>query len=285
MGDDDAGGVEEALDALYGAGPEGFVAGRDRLAGELRRAGRRDEARRVAALRRPSLAAWAVDHVALRDQGAVDALVAAGERLRQAQEEVVAGGDRAALHRAAEERRALITSLAAEAAAALAARGSGASAHRDEIEATLEAASADPSVAALVRTGRLTTAVPRPAGFAGLLDLPLRPSPAPPAPAAPEPPAPEPAAPEPPAPAPPAPDVVHRREEAARLARVAAEAAGVAERAGSQLDEALADVDRLERQLAEARARAVAAREEADDARARARAAQDAAGAAAEHEG
>ncbi|MDP9386883.1 MAG: hypothetical protein M3Q48_02880, partial [Actinomycetota bacterium] len=180
----------------------------------------------------------------------------------------LAGADPLVLHGAAEERRALIASMADEAVAVLARRGGGdAGAHREEIEATLEAASVDASVAALVRSGRLAAPVPRRVGFAGLLDLPLPSAPAP------------------------LPDeaedqrtrdedVERRREEAARLARAAAEAAADADRARSQLDAAIARVERLEGELAEARARLAAAREEAGQAGARERAAREAAAAA-----
>ena len=270
------GELERAVDALYAADPDGFIAARKLLADELRRAGRRDEARQVAGLRRPKLAAWAVDQLALRAPERVDALLAAGERLRRAHEEVVGGGDRGVLQRAAAERRALIAALVDEALEVLARRG-GASPepHREEIEATLEAASSDAGVAALVRRGRLTDAVPRPAGFGGLLDLPL---------------------PSPPAEEPPArsqaaegheasrdeESLERAREEAARLEQLAAEAEAQAEAARSAVEQALAAVVRLEGELTEARARAEAAEDEARHVAARAEEARRAASAAAE---
>jgi hypothetical protein len=250
----EGGGLEHAVDALYAADPDGFVAARDRLASELRREGRRDEAHEVARLRRPTLAAWAVDHVALQSPERIDALVAAGERLRRAHEEAVSGGDRRALQRAAEQRRTLVASLADQALDALLARGSGyPDAHREGIEATLEAASTDADVAALVRRGRLVAPLPRPAGFTGLLDLT--------APAGTD-------------AGPRTPEAVEdggldaealerTREEAARLERLAAEAQDAAASAHRAAEEAAAVVKRLEGELSEARARAVAATEEA----------------------
>jgi hypothetical protein len=265
------GELEPAIDALYAADPDEFIAARDRLAAELRRAGRRDEARNVARLRRPTLAAWAVDHLALRAPHRIEGLVAAGERLRRAHDEVLSGGDPRLLSRAAEERRALIAALTDEALDLLRSRGGGdPDSRREEIEATLEATSSDAGVATLVRRGRLITAAPRPAGFAGLLDLPVDVAPAGeggvPVPAG---------------------DgegegrdeqeLERAREEASRLEQLAAEAAADADRAQSTLDRAVAEVERLEAELAGARARAAAAKEEAKQARTRREAARRAA--------
>ena len=266
--------LERAVDALYASDPDGFVAARDRLAAELRREGRRDEARQVARLRRPNLAAWAVDHLALTSPESVDALVAAGERLWRAQEEALSGGDRQALHRAADDRRTLIAALANEALAALRERGSGeAHGHREEIEATLEAASSDAEVAALVRRGRLVTPLPRRAGFAGLLDLtaPLEQE----DPAAGQRAVEEGAHPE-------DEDLEHAREEVTRLERLALEAEGDAAEKHRAAEKAAAEVERLESELAGARARATAATEQATQAQARAEAARTAADAAAD---
>lgn len=267
---DQAADVERAVDALYASEPEGFVAGRHRLAAELRRAGRKDEARAVSGLRRPTLVASAIDNVALRAPHRVEALTDAGERLRRAHEEVVAGGDRERLQRAVDERRALIAALADEAVAVLRARGvRDPDAHRDEIEATFEAVSSGGEVAALVRRGRLVAAVDRPAGFGGLLDL-------------------TPVGADRPDPGPPEGELDERdggeeaealapaSEEATRLEEVAhAESAVV--RAEAVLAEATADVERLETELAEARGRQAAAEAQVDQARQRRDAARDAA--------
>jgi hypothetical protein len=51
--------VEAAADELYGAAPGDFVARRQELAATARTAGDADAARRLKALRRPTLAAWA----------------------------------------------------------------------------------------------------------------------------------------------------------------------------------------------------------------------------------
>jgi hypothetical protein len=267
--------LDRAIDALYADDPAGFVAARDRLSAALRSAGRREEAREVAELRRPTLAAWAVDQVALASPERVDALVAAGERLRRAQEEAVSHGDRRALQRATDERRTVIAALVDEALAGLRRRGGAdPGVHRDQIEATLEAASTDADLAALIGRGRLVTPVPRPAGFAGLLDL--IPPPRSEAPA-------------------PRPDAIDRdprrddeenleraTEEATRLDQLAGEATGASAQAQAAAEEAAAAVERLEGELSEARARAATANERSRQAQAQAEAARAAAAGAAE---
>jgi len=71
-----------AIDDLYGLPLDRFVAERTALARELRGAGRREEAGEVAALRKPSVAAWAVNQL-VRTQGrAVDELFEAVDALR-----------------------------------------------------------------------------------------------------------------------------------------------------------------------------------------------------------
>ena len=73
----------DELDALYGLAPEEFVAARDALARRLRKEGRREEAAEVAARRRPSAAAWALNQVARQAPAVVEAALAAGRALRE----------------------------------------------------------------------------------------------------------------------------------------------------------------------------------------------------------
>ena len=68
------------------------MAARDALARSLRKGGERDEAERVRALRRPSPAAWTINQLARDDDlDAMPELLAAGERLREAQDAALAG--------------------------------------------------------------------------------------------------------------------------------------------------------------------------------------------------
>jgi hypothetical protein len=70
---------------LYAVPPADFTATRNRLVTELRRAGRAEEARRVARLRKPSIALWAVNQLAGVDRTALASFIDAVERLRRTQ--------------------------------------------------------------------------------------------------------------------------------------------------------------------------------------------------------
>jgi hypothetical protein len=70
---------------LYSVPPAEFTATRNRIAAELRDAGRADEARAVARLRRPSSALWAVNRLASVDRKGVAAFIEAVEHLRRTQ--------------------------------------------------------------------------------------------------------------------------------------------------------------------------------------------------------
>jgi hypothetical protein len=72
--------LEEALDELYGVPLENFVAERNRLAKELGG----DEGNELAKLRKPNVAAWALNQLARQSRRDVDLLLDAGHRMRQA---------------------------------------------------------------------------------------------------------------------------------------------------------------------------------------------------------
>jgi hypothetical protein len=160
-------GTELVGDELFGLPPEEFVAARDELARRLRRQGDAEAARRVKALRRPPLSAWAVNQLARAEQQALEGLLAAGERLRAAQHAALAGGDAAELRAAAKAEREAVAGLVAAALARLREAGHPATeATRDRVAATLHAAAASPEAADLVRQGRLTVDLD-PSGFGG----------------------------------------------------------------------------------------------------------------------
>lgn len=74
--------IDPAAEELYGAPLSQFTAVRKRLADELRAAGDRSLATRVAALARPTMAAWVVNQLWRRARRDMDALLAAGQRMR-----------------------------------------------------------------------------------------------------------------------------------------------------------------------------------------------------------
>jgi hypothetical protein len=147
-------GAAERHKDLYGLPLEEFTGARDELAKALRRAGDREGAERVKALRKPTVAAWTVNQLARRERRDVEALLEHGEELREAQREVLGGGGTARLERAAGAERQAVGRLVERARALLGERASDATIER--VRETLHAASADEEVARELREGTLT---------------------------------------------------------------------------------------------------------------------------------
>jgi hypothetical protein len=142
---------------LYGLPLDRFVAERDALARALRADGRREEAAAVGALRKPSVVAWAVNQL-VRTQGrALAELFDAGDALREAQEDILAGrGDGQGLRAAAERERAAVDALVNAARGLLTSDGHELSAAViDRVADTAHAAAFDDAARAEVRGGRL----------------------------------------------------------------------------------------------------------------------------------
>jgi hypothetical protein len=157
--------VSDSVRELYGLPPGEFIAARDRLAGELKDAGRADEAAAVKKLRRPSIVAWAVNAASRERPDDVGALREAGRELRRAQRKALAGGGGEDLRRATDDRRALIQTLADAGVAAIGARGG---AHRDAIAETLDAASVDDELGERLQAGILDREARPTAGFGAI---------------------------------------------------------------------------------------------------------------------
>jgi hypothetical protein len=83
---------EAEIGRLYGLPPERFTAARDDLAKRLRRSGAGEAAGAVKALRRPTVAAWAVNRLAREQPDALEELLDAGRRLAEAQDQAIADG-------------------------------------------------------------------------------------------------------------------------------------------------------------------------------------------------
>lgn len=142
---------------LYEQDRGDFVAARTALAKEVAKEDR-DTAREINKLRKPSVAAWAVNQVARAQPEVVTDLLEAGAAVRRAQEQALEG-DRSQLRDRVDERRALVRRLTDDAVEL------AGDSHRDEIDATFEAASVDAAVSDLLQRGVLTAAVARPSGF------------------------------------------------------------------------------------------------------------------------
>ena len=157
----------ELLHQLYTTPPDRFVAARDAAVADARRAGDPATARQIARLRRPTVAAWLVNLLAIRRPELVADLVQLAEALRSAQREL--RGPR--LRELSAQRRAVVGALVAE-VRRLASEEEGAPAAGKlplaEVEATLNAALSDTEVAEQVRAGRLLRA----ASYAGFGEVP-----------------------------------------------------------------------------------------------------------------
>jgi hypothetical protein len=149
--------VEQIGDRLYALPPEQFIAARDEAVAAARKSGDRALAEAVGALRKPTVAAWLVNLLALRRPDLVDELFELGEALRRAQHELE--GEQ--LRELSTQRRAVVSALTAE-AGRLAGEARG-TRREDlplaEVETTLAAALADEEAAQRVREGRLQRSV------------------------------------------------------------------------------------------------------------------------------
>jgi hypothetical protein len=152
------------IQRLYESPPDGFVAARTAAVDEARKAGDRATAKRLAALKKPTVAAWVVNLLALRRPDLIDELVELSAALREAQRGL--RGDE--LRELTAQRRQVVSALVTSARKLAEAEEPGIKLPLGEVEATLSAALAEPEVAAQVRTGRLIRA----ASYAGFGEVP-----------------------------------------------------------------------------------------------------------------
>jgi DNA repair exonuclease SbcCD ATPase subunit len=156
--------TDELIQRLYESPPDGFVAARTAAVDEARRAGDRATAKRLAALKKPTVAAWVVNLLALRRPDLIAELVELSAALREAQR----GLDGDQLRELTAQRRQVVSALVGAARKLALEAEPGAKLPLGEVEATLTAALAEPDVAAQVRTGRLI----RSATYAGFGEVP-----------------------------------------------------------------------------------------------------------------
>lgn len=141
--------TEEIDDQLYGLPPAEFTRTRDEAASELRKAGRREAAERVKALRKPTAAAAAANRLVREHRGEVERFLHAATVLRDAQ--FAGKGDLAAATKQEREELERLTGLGGEA-----------------VRQTLLAAAADEDAARRLLEGRLEREL-EPVGFGTLL--------------------------------------------------------------------------------------------------------------------
>ena len=158
--------LEEELDRLYGLSLSEFTAARNDLARRLRAAGQGEAAEETAKLAKPSISAWAVNQLARRKAGDVEALARLGGELAEAQLRAASGRDGKRFEELRGEHGRAVADLAAAAADLLAESGSRpGDAVRRRIAETLRALSLDAERHDELVRGRLA-ADAEPTGFA-----------------------------------------------------------------------------------------------------------------------
>ena len=146
-----------------------FTAARDSLARRLKEDGDEEGARQVSAMRKPSVAAWALNRVSRDDPEAVAQLLDSHRMLREA-------GSRQEVEEASRQRRDLVARLTDEAMAGV---GSSSLQTRDRINRTLLAVATDHEGEAHLASGTLVREL-EPTGVGwGEMDLPPPPQPDP----------------------------------------------------------------------------------------------------------
>lgn len=143
--------TEDDIGRLYGVDPAEFTELRKQLVAEAKKRGDRDAARTIGAARRPTTAAWVVNALVRTDETATARLAEIGQHLRAAH----AAMDGAKIRELSGAQRKLLDELVRTGFAAAAVSHPSA-ALRDDVVGTLQAAVADPDVAA--RLGRLEKA-------------------------------------------------------------------------------------------------------------------------------
>ncbi|GAA4241331.1 hypothetical protein GCM10022254_69730 [Actinomadura meridiana] len=223
-----------AADELYGVRPADFVETRRRLAQDAKAAGDAPLAKRIGALRRPTLSAWAVNLLARSATDDLGRLLDVGAEIRAAWGSGGGLGD-------LEQRRARLVGSLVRAAGDLAADEGNPLREQAlrEVEDTLQAATVDGGIADEVRAGRL----PQPRSHTGFVPAGF--------PLAPETPEPE--------EAPPTGGKAKHERSVSNVTRTSAARARKAETLRKRADEA-------DRKLAEREERATAAKQEVEEA-------------------
>ena len=146
--------LEGEIDRLYGLDRDAFVAERDAAARRLRAEGDREGAERLRALRKPTVAAWALNRLARDRPVEVEGLLSWVDELGVAQAEAVKG-DPGRFREAAEAHRGALEGLVDAAQGILERADASSAATVERVRETLHAVSVDPQARELLRTGRL----------------------------------------------------------------------------------------------------------------------------------
>lgn len=158
--------ADEHLDRLYGLPLGEFTSARDQLATELREQGDSGAATRVKKLRRPTLAAWAVNQLVRSRRADIQELLSVGDDVRAAQRAALSGGGAEGMREITVRRRRVVDRLLDRTEVLLTNAGHAAGrSTMDKVGDTLMAATVDEKAAEAVRPGRLARELTAPSGF------------------------------------------------------------------------------------------------------------------------
>ena len=161
--------IHRSVSDLYILPLDEFTAARDELVQRLKSEGDDEEAKRVGKLRKPSVAAWALNRAARNNPEAVSSLLESHRKLRRA-------GSRQAVEEASEIRRQAVAALTDAAVNEL---GKGSLQTRDRINRTLLAVATDSQGEADLAAGTLVRELEPSGGGWGEMELPPVPEPDP----------------------------------------------------------------------------------------------------------
>jgi hypothetical protein len=147
--------MESEVDALYGLQPGEFTAARDALVKRYRTEKRKEDAASVSALRRPTMAVWALNQVARGQTGDIQELRKLGRAALAAQARVMEGEPISPLHEIVEHRRVLIGRLVRECLEVLKSHQTNGDLLAPALRSAFETASVDEVFGDLVSLGRV----------------------------------------------------------------------------------------------------------------------------------
>lgn len=165
--------LDTEIQRLYGLPFGEFTAARNTLAKQLRKDGDKEAAEEVASLPKPTVSAWAVNHLFTTHSESMEELLASGERARKALRAILSGGDPGALREAIQEARDLANELRDRAVEAVAeeTRKPG-PAVVDRIATNLQSLAFSPAAEPVIERGWMDVDLPPP-GFEVLAGLQL----------------------------------------------------------------------------------------------------------------
>ncbi len=149
--------MDAEVKELYAGPLDEFVQRRNALARTLRQAGEREAADEVSSLRKPTVAAWALNQLVRRRPSHLQRFLEVADRLRRMQHQAMGSGLSSGDMRATiSTYRESLEDLSRQATAILQQSGSSAAAHIAEVTASLQAAAVDDEARRQLHEGTVT---------------------------------------------------------------------------------------------------------------------------------